>query len=99
MPGLRLRILVGERFKIGPVMITLVRIKSPTCFVLEKEGAMTAQFEITDRIPVEIMPNVKVVAAKGDRNYRATVIIDAPKTVRIERMQHENDRFAQEPAV
>jgi hypothetical protein len=90
--GLRLHILVGERFKVGDVFVRLAEIKSPTCFVLEVEGGITARYQIrADQHPVEILPNVKVKGGVGDRDYRAVMFIDAPKHVRIERLNKEPD--------
>jgi hypothetical protein len=87
--------LIGERFKVGARFITVKQIKSATTVILEVEGSMNAQFEVTDRLPTEILMGVKVIALKSDRPHRATLVIDAPKDVRIERLQNvPSERFA-----
>lgn len=96
MPGLKLQILIGERFKIGARYFTLRQVKGPTTVILELEGSMTQQFEVTDHPRgTEVLPGVKIHTLKSDRSHRATIVIEAPKEVRIERLQKTPDeRFA-----
>lgn len=92
--GLRLKILAGERFKIGNVFATVTRIKSPTDFTLSLDRSMIEVFEIGQAHSVEVMPGIHVQAGHGGTRERCTVIIDAPSHVRIERLTHSDERFA-----
>jgi hypothetical protein len=92
--GLKLKILSGERFKIGQVYATVTKIKSPTDFVISLERSLIETFEIGQAHAVEVMPGVRIQAGHGGTRDRCTVIIEAPSHVRIERLTHSDERFA-----
>ena len=86
MSGLVLGILKNERFKVGEVYVRVVALKSATEFTLEVEGAMLQRYEVNDKTRTEILPQVYVRACEGDRVYRAVFTVEAPPTVRIQRL-------------
>jgi len=92
MPGLKLQIWKGERFKIGEVFCSIVATRGSRDFTLEVEKGMNERFEVKEGQWVEVMPAVKVTSGVSTRANRAVVVIDAPKTMRIERMQHEPEK-------
>lgn len=94
MSGLKLKILVNERFKIGTTFVTLTKIRSASEFTVSLDKAMIEVYDIDDRRPTQVMPGVTLQAGRGDKPHRATVIINAPPNVKIERLNHTDERFA-----
>jgi hypothetical protein len=87
----KMQILFGERFRVGAFIVKMDSIRSRTSFVLAVYKSMVEKFEITDRLPVEIITGVKVKAGNGDRPYRAWVILEVPESMEVERFNKEPD--------
>ena len=89
---LNLGINVGECFRIGSTLVKVVELKPPDRFVIEIQRSLKQRFEISARPPTEILPGVKITAGRQTRQHRAVVCIDAPKDIRIERLQHDPEQ-------
>ena len=90
--ALKICLLKGEKFKVGRTEILVAEIKGPEACVLEIRGALIRRYHI-DQHQNEILPNVRINCGKSDRPHRTWLTIDAPRDVRIERMQHDAARF------
>lgn len=93
MAGLCVRLLKNERLKIGTRFVRLAEIKGNIACMLEVEGAMKQQIEVTTRRSVEILPGVTAVM-RDAKPHRVEMQIVAPPNVRIERLRNSAERFA-----
>lgn len=92
MAGLCVRLLKDERFRIGTRYVRVAQIKPSAC-ILEVEGPMKQQYEVTTRRPVELMPNVTATVLDL-KPHRVEIQIVAPPAIRIERLKLSDERFS-----
>ena len=85
--ALALRFRTGEEFHVGLsdglVDVLVQEIIGPQEFVLRVEGR---DYKITDEMATEVLPDVRVSAGFGT-DVLAQVVIDAPKSVTIDRLR------------
>jgi len=83
----------GQQFRVGNVVFTVVKVRGPQAFIMERQGgAVIQRFEIDHHVN-EVLPHVKISAGRSERHGRAWITIDAPRDIRIERIPAEVDEF------
>lgn len=93
MAGLHLKLLQGERIKVGSVFVNVAQIKRGVSVTLEVEKGLKTQIEVNagHPRPTEILPGVSVRCEGFDRPYRVALEFHASLNTKIERLSHEAD--------
>lgn len=86
MGSLVLTLQKGSVVEVGHMSITIERIKDAQNFNIQVDtGAMLQKYEVGYVDPVQIHPQVHVLAGPNTQNTRIKMLIDAPKSFKITR--------------
>lgn len=80
----------GQQFRVGKTVFTVDKVTgNQSCILSSDTGWSTAKFAINQHLH-EVEPNVKISCGKSDRQGRTWLTIDAPRDIRIERIQPDD---------